>query len=139
MDQQLRYMDGDELAMLMKSGKAANKDFLVVDVRDDDYAGGNIKGCLNQPSRDFMLTVHGLVEEAKEIPIVIFHCAMSQVRGPKAASIYAETRQNILNGNDMRQDIVILRDGFSQFQVKYKNDPDLVENWDEEVWAVDYS
>jgi hypothetical protein len=29
--------------VLMKSGKTPNKDFLVVDVRDDDYAGGNIK------------------------------------------------------------------------------------------------
>lgn len=69
-----------ELAVLMKSGKAPKKDFLVVDVRDDDYAGGNIKGCLNQPSRDFMLTVNGLVKQTKEIPIVIFHCALSQVR-----------------------------------------------------------
>lgn len=139
MAQQLRYMEGDELAVLMKSGKAPTKDFLVVDVRDDDYVGGNIKGCLNQPSRDFSMTVHNLVEQAKEVPIVIFHCALSQVRGPKAARIYAEVRQNILHGNEMRQDIVILRDGFTQFQVKYKNDPELVENWDEEVWAMDWS
>ena len=33
---------------------------------------------------------------------------------------YAETRQNILEGNAIPQDIVILRDGFTQFQVKYK-------------------
>jgi hypothetical protein len=34
--------------------------------------------------------------------------------------MYAETRRNILEENGMRQDIVILRDGFTQFQVKYK-------------------
>ncbi|KAF8799027.1 Rhodanese-like protein [Phlegmacium glaucopus] len=139
MAQQLRYMDGDELAVLIKSGRVPRKDFLVVDVRDDDYAGGNIKGCLNQPSRDFLMTVDGLVKQTKEVPIVIFHCALSQVRGPKAARIYAETRQNILQGNDKRQDIVILRDGFAQFQAKYRNDPELVENWNEGVWAMEWS
>ena len=69
-----------ELATLMKSGKTPNKDFLVVDVRDDDYVGGNIKGCLNLPSRDFLMNVDGLVKQTKEVPLVIFHCALSQVR-----------------------------------------------------------
>lgn len=64
----------------MKSGKVPRKDFLVVDVRDDDYAGGNIKGCINQPSKDFSMTVDGLVTQIKEVPIVIFHCALSQAR-----------------------------------------------------------
>ena len=69
-----------ELATLMKSGKTPNKDFLVVDVRDDDYVGGNIKGCLNLPSKDFLMNVDGLVKQTKEVPLVIFHCALSQVR-----------------------------------------------------------
>jgi len=137
--QQLWYMNGDELAKLMKSGKTPNKDFLVVDVRDDDYVGGNIKGSLHIPSGDFLMNVDGLVKRAKEVPIVIFHCALSQARGPKAARIYAETRRNILEGNGISQDIAILRDGFSQFQVKYKDDPVLVENWDKEVWAMEWS
>jgi rhodanese-related sulfurtransferase len=64
----------------MKSGRTPNKDFLVVDVRDDDYAGGNIKGCLHLPSRDFLMNVDGLVKQTKEVPTVIFHCAFSEVR-----------------------------------------------------------
>ena len=64
----------------MKSGKVARKDFLVVDVRDDDYDGGNIKGCLNCPSRQFLLEVDGLVRDTKDVPLIIFHCALSQVR-----------------------------------------------------------
>jgi len=135
MAQQLKYMNEDELAKLIKSGKTPKKDFLVVDVRDDDYAGGNIKGCLNVPSRGFLMNVDGLVKQTKEVPLVIFHCALSQVRGPKAARIYAEARKNILEGKDIPHDVVILRDGFTQFQFKYKNDPDLVENWDKDVWV----
>ena len=65
----------------MKSeGKVPRKDFIVVDVRDDDYAGGNIIGSLNQPSSKFLMNVDGLVKQTKEVPLVIFHCAFSQVR-----------------------------------------------------------
>ena len=65
---------------MMKSGKAPRKDFVVVDVRDEDFAGGNIKGAINQPSREFLMNVDGLVKKTKDIPLVIFHCALSQVR-----------------------------------------------------------
>jgi len=123
----------------MKSGKTVKKDFVVIDVRDDDYEGGNIKGCLNYPSRQFLLNVDGLIKETKSVPLVIFHCALSQVRGPKAARIYSETRKNVLFGNDIPHEVAILRDGFSQFQIKFKDDPELVENWDKEVWASEWS
>jgi rhodanese-related sulfurtransferase len=64
----------------MKSDKVAKKEFLVVDVRDDDYAGGNIKGSLNQPSGEFLMNVDRLVKQTKDVPMVIFHCALSQIR-----------------------------------------------------------
>lgn len=64
----------------MKSGKQAKKDFVVVDVRDDDFIGGNIKGAINKPSREFLMNVDGLVKQTKQVPLIIFHCAMSQVR-----------------------------------------------------------
>ncbi|KAF8158058.1 Rhodanese-like domain-containing protein [Crassisporium funariophilum] len=139
MSQIYKFMNGDELADLMKSGKVPQKDFLVVDVRDEDYAGGNIKGSLNQPSAEFLMNVDGLVKKTKDVPVVIFHCALSQVRGPKAARIYAETRRNALGKSDIPHEVIVLRDGFTQFQVKYKDDPELVENWDKDVWASDWS
>lgn len=60
--------------------KKVHKDFVVVDVRDDDYIGGNIKGAINEPSTDFLRNVDGLVSRTKEVPLVIFHCQLSQVR-----------------------------------------------------------
>ncbi|KAF8895657.1 Rhodanese-like domain-containing protein [Infundibulicybe gibba] len=135
----MRYITGDELASMMKSDKIAGRDFLVVDVRDDDYAGGNIKHALNQPSNQFLMNADDLVKKTKDIPLVIFHCALSQMRGPKAARIYEETRRNILEENDIPHDVAVLRDGFTQFQAKFRNDPDLVENWDKGVWASDWS
>lgn len=105
----------------MKSGKVAGKDYLVVDVRDDDFAGGNIKGAKNVPSSTIYDAVDDLVRDTKDIKKLVFHCALSQVRGPKAARIYAETRQNMLQETEPNQpEVLILRDGFTQFQVKYK-------------------
>ena len=60
--------------------KEPKRDFVVIDVRDDDYAGGNIKGSINYPSQEFLMNVDGLVKQVKEVPLVIFHCSLSQVR-----------------------------------------------------------
>ena len=53
---------------------------MVVDVRDDDYIGGNIANSVNHPSYTFEDNVHKLVEKTKNVPMVIFHCALSQQR-----------------------------------------------------------
>jgi len=136
----VRYITGDELAGIMKStDQVANKDYLVVDVRDDDFEGGNIKDARNIPSRDFLMNVDDLVKTTKEIPLIVFHCALSQVRGPKAARIYEETARNVRKDTDPIPDVAILRDGFSMFQVKYKDDTALVENWDKDMWASQWS
>lgn len=34
--------------------------------------------------------------------------------------VYAETRKNILEGKDIDHEVVILRDGFTEFQAKYR-------------------
>lgn len=56
------------------------KDYCVVDVRDDDWHGGNIKGSYNAPSRDLLIKMDDLIDKTKNIPLLIFHCALSQVR-----------------------------------------------------------
>ncbi|RXW22473.1 hypothetical protein EST38_g3370 [Candolleomyces aberdarensis] len=132
-----KYLTADELAAIIKSSdKVAEKDYLVVDVRDDDFVGGNIVGCHNQPSGKFMLHVHDLARKTKDVPLVIFHCALSQVRGPKAARIYNETRRNLFPEDNY--EVAVLREGFTTFQAKYKDDPVLVEKWEAEYWSTDY-
>ncbi|KAH6912607.1 Rhodanese-like domain-containing protein [Coprinopsis sp. MPI-PUGE-AT-0042] len=131
----MKYITGDELAELMKDESKPPKQLLVVDVRDDDFKGGNIVGAVNKPSGEFLNSVDSLVKDTKDVPLVIFHCALSQVRGPKAARIYEETRKNLFpEAGDKPQEVAVLVDGFTQFQVKYKDDPKLVENYDAEHW-----
>ncbi|KAK7469058.1 Cdc25 phosphatase Ibp1 [Stygiomarasmius scandens] len=136
-----KYITSEELADIIRSNKVPKKDYLVVDVRDDDYVGGNIKGAVNMPSRDFLMNVDNLVKDTKEVPTMIFHCALSQVRGPKAARIYKETRQNVLSETDATSptQVLVLRDGFTSFQSKFKDDSKLVENWDKDIWASEWS
>lgn len=74
------FMPMQELADIIKSDKVPKKDFIVIDVRDEDYPGGNIKGSLNKPSNEFLDNVDSLVKETKDIPLVIIHCALSQIR-----------------------------------------------------------
>ncbi|KAI0056271.1 Rhodanese-like protein [Artomyces pyxidatus] len=133
-----KYISGDELEALIKSDKRPHRDYLIVDVRDDDYAGGNIANSHNLPSETFHAKVDELVTRTKDVPMVIFHCALSQARGPKAARIYAQAREHS-HGKDDQQEVLILRGGFNDFQAKYKDDPLLVENWDPEVWAREWS
>lgn len=64
----------------MKSSAEPGKDYLIVDVRDDDFIGGNIKGAINCPSYSFQETVEDLVEKTKDVKTVVFHCALSQQR-----------------------------------------------------------
>lgn len=134
----LKWISPDELAAIIKSDKVPWQDYCVVDVRDDDWHGGNIKGAYNSPSHDFLSKVDDLVERTKTVPTVIFHCALSQVRGPKAARIYAETRDILQSkGQDTTHEVYVLSGGFQDFQAKFKNDPELVENWSKEVWGTE--
>ncbi|KAI6114394.1 Rhodanese-like domain-containing protein [Pisolithus sp. B1] len=97
------------------------KTYLVVDVRDHDWIGGNIKRSYHVPSKSFLNGVDKLVKDTKDIPMVVFHCRYSQERGPKAARIYEETR-NILHKPSSGQyfEARILRGGFNHFGKKYK-------------------
>jgi hypothetical protein len=58
------------------------KTFKVVDVRDDDYQGGNIPGAMNVPSRQLNARIETLVDDLKDNEAVVFTCALSQQRGP---------------------------------------------------------
>ncbi|OCF55904.1 hypothetical protein L486_06660 [Kwoniella mangroviensis CBS 10435] len=148
-----KYINAEQLAEIIKSKPAsALKEFAVVDVRDSDFVGGNIVSALNYPSDTFHATVDELVQKLETgtssrsilssslclahranvfaiVPKVIFHCALSQARGPKAARIYAETRSHALPEPAIQQEIFVLRDGFSGFQSKYRHDPELIEKF----------
>ncbi|KAI3486731.1 hypothetical protein L1887_49681 [Cichorium endivia] len=122
-----KYVDRDTLAETVRKHAAdpAQREVAIVDVRDDDFEGGNIKGARNHPSATFADEVQDLVYgPLKEYKQVIFHCHLSQQRGPKAAGQYAQARQaaeaDTEKGKLPEQQVLVLRGGFSEFQDKYK-------------------
>lgn len=99
----------------------------IVDVRDDDFRFGNITGCLNLPVNQFL----GNLDDYKKLEKFkrpVFHCALSQVRGPKSATRYS---------NETGRDAYILKGGFSQFQEQYKGTK-YIENLNAEYWLDPY-
>jgi len=73
----VKYISPQELETLIKSEA---KDYFIIDVRDDDYRGGNIKGAINIPSEKFMLKLHQLIDDTHNASKIIFHCTLSQQR-----------------------------------------------------------
>lgn len=65
----------------IKNGKSV----AIIDVRDDDHAGGNIVGSKHFPSSKFATSIPEVIQHAKDKDAVVFHCSLSQLRGPKAA------------------------------------------------------
>ncbi|KAF9452935.1 hypothetical protein P691DRAFT_695943 [Macrolepiota fuliginosa MF-IS2] len=135
----MKYITKDELAEMMKDETLVmKKDYVVIDVRDEDRAGGHIIGSISRPSAEFHTGIDQLIKTTKDVPLVIFHCALSQMRYVLLSrNMYEETRNNILWGDAAveKQQVAVLRDGFVGFQDKYRHDPKLVEKWDKEVWA----
>ncbi|KAJ1547920.1 hypothetical protein HK096_009077 [Nowakowskiella sp. JEL0078] len=122
-------MANDELAAILKDkSKVPGKDYQVVDVRiDEDFATGHIRGATN-------ITIDKIansVEELQKAPTVIFHCARSEVRGPKAA---LEFEKQIGGSENTKQNVLVLRGGFTEWRKKYANDESLTEDYNEEFW-----
>jgi rhodanese-related sulfurtransferase len=68
----------------------------IIDVRDSDYIGGHIRGCTNVPSPTLDYRVPELVRTLKDKEVVVFHCALSQQRGPGAALRYLREREKVM-------------------------------------------
>ena len=96
----------------------------IYDVRDEDFVMGNIPGCINVPAQVFTTTI-----PSPPTDVVVFHCALSQVRGPKCASYYSR-----LTGKDS----FVLSGGFVAWQSLYSNESNLVENHNKKYFEMNY-
>ncbi|WFD31018.1 protein-tyrosine-phosphatase [Malassezia sp. CBS 17886] len=136
------YIDAESLAKELKAADPGARQIAVVDVRDDDFDGGHIVGAIHAPSSNFSVDVDELVRgPLRNYSKVVFHCSLSQQRGPKAARIYRDTRDTAhangsLGSGDTapEQQLFVLRDGFANFGPKFKDDAALVTDWSSESW-----
>ncbi|KAH3662208.1 hypothetical protein OGAPHI_005456 [Ogataea philodendri] len=119
------------------SQKSTNQgsQFLVVDVRDSDYIGGHIRSGLHVPSSRVGANCSAILQQMKDTKAdsVVFHCALSQQRGPSAAMRFLR----FLSDQDPVPDVnvYVLRGGFVNWQQLYGNDQEVTEGYDPTIWS----
>lgn len=87
-----------------------------------------------------------LLRKLADKETVVFHCALSQQRGPSAALRYLREReaqqQQRHGGEDNldvdKQKVYVLDRGFVGWQEVYGPDERLTEAWRKELWEEDY-
>jgi rhodanese-related sulfurtransferase len=103
-----------------------------------DHIGGHIKGSQNIPSRLIDIMMPTLVRQSKDKKTVVFHCALSQQRGPSAALKYLRERERMFPGEKDHQRVYVLDRGFVGWQEVYGSDERLTEGYRKDLWADGY-
>ncbi|KAF2705632.1 hypothetical protein K504DRAFT_471618 [Pleomassaria siparia CBS 279.74] len=139
----------------------------IIDVRDSDHIGGHIKGSKWVPSSQLDYRIPELVRTLKDKEVVVFHCALSQQRGPSAALRYLREKKRLdpeglveskgdvggkeggqgkEDGDDGKEDgkekkvqkVVVLDGGFTKWQEKFGEDERLTEAYQKDIWEFGY-
>ncbi|KAK4432476.1 Dual specificity phosphatase Cdc25 [Sesamum alatum] len=110
MARSITYITGSQLLSLRTRPNIA-----IVDVRDDERSyDGHIAGSLHFASGTFLDKLPSLVEATKDKDTLVFHCALSQVRGPKCARRFAEY---LADAKDMgMKNIMVLERGYNGWE-----------------------
>jgi len=124
-----------------ESGPALPSNMAIIDVRDSDHVGGHIKGSTWVPSSSLDYRAPELVRDLKDKEVVVFHCALSQQRGPSAALRYLREKRRLTGEAERKkaeaegegeeeverrgkeaegkeQKVVVLAGGFTEWQEK---------------------
>lgn len=81
-----------------------------------------------------------LLRKLADKPVVVFHCALSQQRGPGAALKYLRAREEQAQKGAALNDqaVYVLDGGFNEWQAAYGPDEALTEAWRKEIWENGY-
>lgn len=101
-----------------------------------DHVGGHISGSTWVPSSSLDYRMPELIRTLKDKEKVVFHCALSQQRGPSAALRYARERASALGEEESHnQQVYVLEGGFVRWQEKFGRDGRLTEAYAEDIWS----
>lgn len=80
----LKQITPVELASLLRDPTTASQT-AVIDVRDSDHLGGHIRGSSWVPTSELEARIPELIRLHRDKHQVVFHCMLSQQRGPSSA------------------------------------------------------
>ena len=120
----LKFVSRSDLANMLRSKTPG---ISIIDVRDDDYVGGHIIGSQNVPVHTHDHKMPELVRTLRDQNIIVFHCTLSQQRGPSSALRYLRERCSMSkagtipkrkDGEELEeaQQVRVLDGGFSKWQ-----------------------
>ncbi|KAL3646813.1 cell division cycle-related protein [Castilleja foliolosa] len=110
MARSITYITGSELLSLKHRPNIA-----IVDVRDDERSSeGHIAGSLHFSSDKFTDKLPSLAEATKDKDTLVFHCALSQIRGPKCAQKFAEYLYDV--NDEGVKNIMVLERGYNGWE-----------------------
>lgn len=70
----------------------------------------------------------------------MFHCSLSQQRGPSAALRYLRERERLFSkgstekAGEGEQEVLVLEGGFTQWQSRYGEDERLTRDYVKDIW-----
>lgn len=116
----LKTMPREKLAALLRD---ASPSLAIIDVRDTDYIGGHIATSQHVPVHTHDHAMPELVRKLRDADVVVFHCALSQQRGPASALRYLRERERMGlggfgsgSGEGNGQEVFVLEGGFVKWQ-----------------------
>eukprot|EP00268_Persea_americana_P063736 TRINITY_DN82_c0_g1_i1.p1 TRINITY_DN82_c0_g1~~TRINITY_DN82_c0_g1_i1.p1 ORF type:complete len:133 (-),score=6.86 TRINITY_DN82_c0_g1_i1:490-888(-) len=88
----------------------------IVDVRDEERSyDAHITGSLHYASDSFSQKIPNLLQDVKGKDTLVFHCALSQVRGPSCARMFANYLAETKEDLGIKK-VVILERGFNGWE-----------------------
>ncbi|XP_028789995.1 dual specificity phosphatase Cdc25 [Neltuma alba] len=111
MARSISYITGSQLLSLRRQPNIA-----IIDVRDDERSyDGHIAGSLHFASDSFSENISNLVQQVKGKDTLVFHCALSQVRGPTCARRLANYLEDFKEDPGIKN-IMVLERGFNGWE-----------------------
>ncbi|KAL9362171.1 hypothetical protein Peur_044956 [Populus x canadensis] len=111
MSRGISYITGSQLLPLRRLPNIA-----IIDVRDDERSyDGHIAGSLHYASDTFTDRISNLIQEVKGKDTLVFHCALSQVRGPTCARRLANYLEEVKEDGGIKN-IMVLERGFNGWE-----------------------
>ena len=127
----LTYVEPIELLSIMgvdyndKECAPCKSDYIIIDVRDDDFCGGNLVGAVNYPSSTFESKLDEVYNKCSDKKNIIFHCAQSKVRGPTCARRFIDhINKNSLPDKNVR----VLSGGYVNIDTNCSHLSNIFEN-----------
>lgn len=122
----MEYIDTTTLINWLSDDQTDRSALTLVDIRDDGYDNGHIRGAKSFPASSFHYSVHSLVNalNGSEM-IVVVGLQTSDAQGMHCASLL----RKILDTRGERARVSVLRGGYDQFIVDCKGAEGLLEGF----------